>query len=44
MKLIGEGVGEVASTLDPDQNIVLLGIANWCTIRNNHLLKDDVIS
>ena len=36
MKIIGEGVKDY--TLDPKKNLVLLGIANWTTIRNNHLL------
>lgn len=37
MKLIGEGVKEY--TVDPKKNLILLGIANWSTIRNNHLLQ-----
>ncbi len=36
MKNIGLAVKE--QTLDPKKNLVLLGIANWSTIRNNHLL------
>ena len=36
MKNIGEAVKE--QTLDPKKNLVLLGVANWTTIRNNHLL------
>jgi hypothetical protein len=42
MKLMGEAMRDVASTLSPDKQIVLLGIANWTTIRNNHILKYDV--
>lgn len=36
MKIIGEGVKEY--TLDPEKKLILLGISNWATVRNNHLL------
>lgn len=36
MKLIGEGVKE--QTLDPETKLVVLGLANWTTILNNHQL------
>ena len=38
MKIVGEGVTEIASTIDPNKNVVLLGIANFTTVRNNELL------
>jgi hypothetical protein len=36
MKIIGEGVKDY--TLDPKKKLILLGISNWATVRNNHLL------
>ena len=43
MKLIGEAVNEMAFTLDPNKKFTLLGISNWSTITNNHLLTKNVI-
>lgn len=43
MKLIGEAANEMAFTLDPNKKFILLGIANWSTITNNHLLTRFVI-
>lgn len=37
MKEVGQAVHEV-TTLDPAKKITLIGIANWSTITNNHLL------
>jgi hypothetical protein len=36
MKIVGEAL-QVAP-LKPDEKIITLGIANWCTVTNNHLL------
>ena len=36
MKHVGEAVK--ASQLNPDQKLVVLGIANWCTVTNHELL------
>ena len=36
MRIIGEGVKEY--TLDPKKKLILLGVTNWATVRNNHLL------
>jgi transient receptor potential cation channel subfamily M protein 3 len=45
MKIVGEGVREIASTLDPEKNVILLGIANYTSVRNNESLekRDKVI-
>ncbi|CAF0945028.1 unnamed protein product [Brachionus calyciflorus] len=44
MKVIGEAFRESTIRLGDRRKLVLLGIANWTTIRNNHLLirKNDV--
>ena len=42
MKGVGRAVRENVSALDPKKQIVLLGIANWMTIRNRHLLEKEV--
>ena len=42
MKNIGEAVKETISTLDPNKKMVLLGITNWTTIKNNHKLIKQV--
>jgi hypothetical protein len=42
MKDLGQAVRENVSTLDSKKQIVLLGIANWSTIRNTHCLERDV--
>ena len=36
MKHVGEAIKD--SPLKPDENLVVLGIANWCTVADNHLL------
>lgn len=36
MKIVGEAIK--VAPLKPDEKIVTLGIANWCTVTNNHLL------
>lgn len=36
MKHVGEAIKKFS--IDPNNRIVLLGIANWCTIADNHLL------
>lgn len=43
MKEVGEAVRENISALDPNKQIVLLGIANWATIRNSHLMEKKVL-
>ena len=42
MKEVGEAVRENISALDPTKQIVLLGIANWTTVKNSHLLERKV--
>jgi transient receptor potential cation channel subfamily M protein 2 len=42
MKHMGESASEMEYTLDPNRKLILLGIANWSTIRNNHLLTKNV--
>ena len=43
MKHVGEAIS--STSLDPDNKIVVLGIANWTTVSNNHdLLKKKVIN
>ena len=42
MKHVGEAIQNYS--LNPNEKIVVLGIANWCTIQNNNLLlKKNVI-
>ncbi|CAF1073902.1 unnamed protein product, partial [Brachionus calyciflorus] len=38
MKIIGEAYRDLTLRVDKREKLVLLGIANWTTIRNNHLL------
>jgi hypothetical protein len=43
MKCVGEAVKENAFSLNPNENIVVLGIANWCSVaRNEELIIDSV--
>jgi hypothetical protein len=43
MKCVGEAVKENAFSLNPNEKIVVLGIANWCSVaRNEELIKDPV--
>ena len=44
MKDVGQTVRENVSTLDSKKQIVLLGIANWTSIRNTHCLEREVVS
>jgi len=41
-KDVGQAVRENVSTLDAKKQIVLLGIANWTSIRNTHCLERGV--
>ena len=42
MKHVGEAI--CSSSLDPDEKLVVLGIANWATVSNNiSLIKKNVI-
>lgn len=43
MKLVGEAANEMAYTLNPNKRFVLLGIVNWTTIINNHMLTKNVL-
>lgn len=43
MKIIGEAFRESTIRLGDRKKLVLLGISNWTTIRNNHLLARKVI-
>lgn len=36
MKYVGEAI--TSSSLDPNEKLVVLGIANWCTVSNRNLL------
>lgn len=36
MKHVGEAI--YATSIDPTKKIVILGISNWCTVKNNQLL------
>lgn len=38
MKIIGEAYKETTTRLGQNKKIALLGITNWATIRNKHLL------
>jgi hypothetical protein len=44
MRIIGEGVNEMATAVDPEKKITLLGITNWTTITNFHMLVVRTIS
>jgi hypothetical protein len=34
MKLVGEAFEDNALSIDPEKKVVVLGIANWCTVTN----------
>ena len=36
MKYVGEAIA--SSSLDPNKKLVVLGIANWCTVSNRNML------
>jgi hypothetical protein len=43
MKLVGEAFKENALSIDPTQKVVVLGIANWCSVaKYETLIKDKV--
>lgn len=49
MKIIGEAFKNSVNHLENGKKLILLGIANWTTIKNNHLLikktsKENIIS
>jgi hypothetical protein len=41
MKLVGEAFEDNALSIDPEKKVVVLGIANWCTVTNYEKMIND---